>query len=69
MVFVVVVSIGKWSQSVWYTNLGYCKVLHTYVISSGDVCWFIVLDTQVGVSVFSVMCLELLMILEIIVHL
>ena len=33
----------------------------TDVISGDDVCWFVVFGTLVGMSVFSVMLLELLM--------
>ena len=35
------------------------------VMPGGDICWCVVLGTLVGASVFSVMWLELLMMLEI----
>lgn len=48
-------------MSVWCSKL---SVKDTYVMS-GDLCWYVVLYTLITVSVFGVMCLELLIMLEI----
>ena len=61
--------VGDYLQVVWTRwefNIGFED---THEISGDDVCWCVVFGTRVGVSVFIVMWLELLIMLDINVNL